>query len=399
MKILDKSKYYKQIQKANIKLFKRNRNSDFKFTVHPLTKKSPLTLIPEPLYKDFERDKYKRHKIKFPINVPIYYRNVLVPKEYKRYRPVKRTQFNYGHCSGNQILLSLMNYKEYLREELLEMFFQLTNKKNVINLNLEENKIVSESFKFMFDRLEEMTVKEVFHLFRSIYKLNFKREGVYEKIKRIVMSKIYNFELTNTPNDLAFFIIKIDKKVGFTSEETELLLEQIPRYLKEMTPENVLTIFELLLKKSIIKDPLDYLFEYHFFMYFWKKVTNFSLSQLTRIIKGLRQINYFKKDNEYIIDDLIPALINSVKIADSVLDIEEAMSEIEGFIGEGVDHLELDDVREEFQKRINFIEKKMKVVSESNIIFMVKKDIKEFARISREVQSQQEEIREEVGVN
>ena len=292
-----------------------------------------------------------------------------------------------------------MNYKDYLREELLEMFFQLTNKKNATSLNLEENKIVEESFKFLFDDLEKMNIKEIMSLFKSIYKLNYKSKEVYEKFRNIVMSKIYSFEMAKIPNDFAFFILKIDEKVGFNQEETELLLDQIPRYLKEMNGTSVINLFELMLEKEYIQDPLDYLFEYHFFMYFWKKITNFSLHEMTRIIIGLKKMDYLKQDNEYILDDLLPALFDAVKTVNKSEDVEEALIEVENLVDDGIDHLDLSYVKEEFKKRINFIDKKLKLINESNIINMVKTDIQEFRKIYKKNREKNENENQFEGKN
>jgi len=46
---------------------------------------------------------------------------------------------NFALYTGNQILLSLKNYKDYTDQELLEMFKQLCHKTNAENLNLEHN--------------------------------------------------------------------------------------------------------------------------------------------------------------------------------------------------------------------------------------------------------------------
>ncbi len=85
MKALEKAKYFKKVQKTNIKVFQRQLNKDLNFEITGKDVITPWTIIPDKLYRDFHRSTYKRHTMKFPMNVPVYYRHFYRPREYLRY--------------------------------------------------------------------------------------------------------------------------------------------------------------------------------------------------------------------------------------------------------------------------------------------------------------------------
>ncbi len=114
MKALEFHKYFKPVQKTNLNIFKKRLNQDLKLKVTDRDKITPFTIQPEKLYNDFNRDEYKRNRLKFPLNVPVYYRKIYRPNEYLRTKKPYRHEKNFAVYTGNELLLSLNQFDHYL---------------------------------------------------------------------------------------------------------------------------------------------------------------------------------------------------------------------------------------------------------------------------------------------
>lgn len=71
---IDRQKYFKLKKFYDTRLLSQNLNRDLSFKVPGKEIASPFTIIPQSVYESFNKDKYVRNKISFPITIPIHYR-------------------------------------------------------------------------------------------------------------------------------------------------------------------------------------------------------------------------------------------------------------------------------------------------------------------------------------
>ena len=101
---------FKQVLYLNKKAFQGHLNKDLTFGIPKTERNSPFTIIPNSLYNDFDRSAYVRHKLTFPIKVPLKKRKFEVTNEHERYAPMPLDIPDYNVNSGNEILLSLREF-------------------------------------------------------------------------------------------------------------------------------------------------------------------------------------------------------------------------------------------------------------------------------------------------
>ena len=269
---------FKLIQRINAKVFKRQDNKDMSFKIPVEQYNNPFTIIPEIVYEDFRRAAFKRHTLQFPLNVPVLYQRVRAPKDYVSSPPVLPRLPNYGHLTGNQLLLVLARLDELTPYEISEVFFNLARRPEAAALELHRNGLVAPAVERFLAEADRWTVELVTRMAVAFQELRFEDERIWNTVRRLFFAKIYAFERLSSRYFGQCFKLLWDHIGGLSEEERALLTDQLPRYLKKMPKPMIIEMFELCLKHDLLTSAKDYLFERHFFMFFWKGTSAFDIA-------------------------------------------------------------------------------------------------------------------------
>lgn len=376
--LIGKMKY---LQKVNLNVLRKNPNTDLSFKMSKMERSSPFTIIPEKIYTDFNRKSFKRHTLLFPINIPVYYRRITSPKEYFRHIREQPLIANYAHLTGNQLLITLLRFSELDSQELSEIFFHLSVNQESKNLDLENNKIVKEATEHIISTMDGWTIEPLTKTVFSMFILGFKNEALWKKMRYIFINKIYAYEHISSTYFAEMFIMFFDiYKNDLLESERELLKEQLPRYLKKMRPDLYVKMFEMVLDLNLLTSYKEYMFERHFFMAFWKHSNLFGLDEAARILKGLRKLEYYQQDIEFYEKDFIPVIMKKAEFSNDNKALHSLYSELEMHLEFGINKNMIEDNLAMISQRLLYIEKKMKIIDQTDFIEIVKSDLKKFRR-------------------
>ncbi len=67
----------------------------------------------------------------------------------------------------------MIKYENYTEDELIQMYYQLSKKKNAKNLKLETNELLAPSLKYLTSTFDNMSVLNLTNLLKSFYEMNF----------------------------------------------------------------------------------------------------------------------------------------------------------------------------------------------------------------------------------
>lgn len=367
------------LQRTNLNILKKNRNVDLNFRLNASDRSNPHTIIPQKIYTDFDRKNYKRHTLSFPIKVPVWYRKVPAHKDYTRFIRDQPLVANYAHMTGNQLLLTLLRYTELDQQELSEVFFNLSVNPETKNLRLEKNKIVEAATNHIIKESTAWKMGPLTRTLFSMYVMGFKDEKLWGKVRPNFIQKIYAYEHISSTFFAEMFIMFFDKfKDTITESEKGLLVEQLPRYLYKMTPELYVKMFEMTLELGVLTSHKEYLFERHFFMAFWKLPGRWNLSEATKILKGLRRLEYFNVDKEFYEVEFLPVIMKKVIYSTDNKELNDLYIEVEELKMCGINENVLDGFLNKISQRLLFVEKKLAIIGQTEFISVVRSDLAKF---------------------
>lgn len=373
------TKTYRKVQRTNPNIFIKNSNQDMKFELKPVDFNDPTSIIPSKLYNDFNRTQFQRHTLSFPIKVPTWYKKVPSTKQVARETRVMPVNPNYAHLTGNQLLLTLLRYEELTPLELSEVFSSLARHPDSLSLQLEQNEIVHRALQKISNEMSTWKLDELTRTLYCLFLLNFKDEQLWQRARKNWMDKIYGFSKVVSTNFAQMFIIMFEKfGDSMTSGERELLLAQLPRYLQKMTPPMFVKMFEICMGLGIIKSPTDYLFEYHFFMVFWKHPGRFTLSESAKIIVELNKLEYYNEDKAFYEREFLPMVMRRVTGCNDNKELATILEAIEPLKNYGIDEAIIGDWVARIQARLLYVERKLKLVDRSQFIDIVRDDLRKY---------------------
>lgn len=369
----------KYMQRTNLKIFKRESNEGINFKLTRIDRNNPFTIIPQKIYTDFNRKSFKRHTIKFPIKIPIWYQPIYAPREVERTIRELPKHVNYAHLTGNQLLLTLLRYDELNQEEFSEVFFNLVRKPESKNLNLEENELVKPAIEHFLRTVDGWTVDYATKTIWAFYELGFKDERIWTKARFLFNSKIYAFEDISSTHFAHLFIIFWDKyKADMTANEREMLIDQLPRYLKKMNPQSIIKMFEIVVDNGIITNRSDYLYDRHFFMILWKTPAIFGVDGFRRALALLKRLKVVSEDMPFVVDEFLPTIKKLLPDCVNNEELNQLIEEVEDLANYGVDSKVVDDYSKMIFQRLTYVETKLKLLNETEFIEIVKADLRQF---------------------
>jgi hypothetical protein len=369
----------KLMQRTNLKIFKRESNEGMNFKLTRIDRNNPFTIIPQKIFNDFERKSFKRHTIKFPIKIPTWYLPIYAPREVERRIKELPKHVNYAHLTGNQLLLTLLRYDELSAEELSEMFLSLSRKPESKDLNLEQNDLVKPTIDHFLRTVDGWTMDHVNKTIWAMYEMGFKDERIWKKARFLFNTKIYAFEDISSTHFAHMFIIFWDLyKADMTTEEREMLIDQLPRYLKKMNPSNIIKMFEIVVDNGIITNRQDYLYDRHFFMMLWKTPSIFGVNGFRRALALLKRLNVVTEDRPFVVDELLPTIKKLLPECTDNQELNRLIDEVEDLTNYGVDSKVAEDYSKMIFQRLTYVETKLKLLNQTEFIEIVKADLREY---------------------
>ena len=369
----------KYLQRTNLNIFRRESNEGMNFKLTRLDRNNPFTIIPQKIYTDFNRKAFKRHTIKFPIKIPIWYLPIYAPREVERTIKELPKHVNYAHLTGNQLLLTLLRYDELNQEELSEVFFNLARKAESKHLNLEDNDLVKPAVEQFLRTVDGWTMDHTMRLIWAFYEMGFKDERIWSKARFLFNSKIYAFEKISSTHFGHMSIIFWDKyKADMTASEREMLVDQLPRYLRKMNAQLMVKMFEIAVNNGIITNRKDYLYDRHFFMIMWKTPTILGVDGFRRVLALLKRVGVVAEDMAFMVDEFLPTIKKLLPVCTSNEDLNKLIDEVEDLANYGVDGKIASDYSKMIFQRLTYIETKLKLLKETEFIEIVKADLRQF---------------------
>lgn len=363
---------------VNRKIFIENANKDLSFKIPAEEKNSPHSIIPRSLYNDFDRENFRLHKLTFPIKVPLRVRRIDTAKDVQRYKPEPSRYLNYNMNSGNEILLSLREYVKYDLNELAALFTALSNKEEAPGLALETHPLVQPALRHLVVRMEALTVKEVVGFALALERLGFEDAQAWQKFRVILYDKFYALEKLSAAFFAETFRLFFARFPELLESEQELLLDQLPRYLRKMKARHIATTFEMLVERRLITSPKDYLFAKHFFIVFWKTPRMFTLPHFTLILRGMKKINFVEGEGAFLAQTFLPAITHHLHECESPEEISQLITEIEELESFGVAMEPLKPLLSALGQRLVFSEQVLGRIKRSEFIEIVKSDLAQY---------------------
>ena len=376
---MDPSKKFRFIFKPNLNIFKKNENVDLKFRIGKKEFNTPRSILPEKVYEDFNRSQFKRHKITFPIQLPVVKMRISNIKEYNKFMRVKPNQANYSHLTGNQILLTLLRYKEMDEQELSEAFLCLSNLPESKELALEDNPIIKNATEHIVNIFTTWKMDSFTKVVFSMYKLNFKNERIWKRAQPNFRLKVYAFENISSTYFAQFFILMIEKYENLmNNEEKTFLIEQLPRYLKKMHPDLYVKMFEYAYRLKGFTNSEDYIFKRHFFMIFWKETARFDIPELTKILVVLRQMQFWETDLDFYEKEFIPQAMKKVVYSEDNKALHEFAEELATLKGTRINEDFIESQIAKIEERLVFVEKKLGLINKTEFIEIIRSDLAKY---------------------
>ncbi len=158
-------------------------------------------------------------------------------------------------------------------------------------------------------------------------------------------------------------------------KELELLIEQIPRYIKTMSPDRIISLCEIYLDRGLVTHYYDYVFEYHFFMMFWRELEQFDLSQFVKILQFLKKLNYPKEDQEYFIEEMPFEIEEKLAKENDVDTVKALLHEFEDLQAFDIDYYQIEETIKLLKKKVYFLSNNYLRVRDSQFINIIRDDI------------------------
>ena len=363
----------------------KSPNVEFKSVVINKEKNTPFTLINNYQYRDFDREKYIRNKINFPINIPIKYRTTFDVKQFKK--DIKQSKPyvdgkgrpNLAAATGNQLLVSLHNEKMYSTPEVIEMLYRLSVNKEIGHVKLQGNELLSNVIERFYKTCDFIKVEEIFEVLIYMNRIGIKDENLYMKLCKNLLVKYFMFG--KFPADYFGQYFLIAEKINFFEaigdpSKKELMISQFGRYITKMSPDVFTDLFIYCIDNNLIKSFLDPLFQSHFLMIIWKKPAWLGIKNYYRVLKGLLEFEYIKEDNEMIIEDFLPAIQKIIYKSEDVETMNKLISMLDQLTEEGVSSDVIFEYQELLYSRVLFCETKLKQIKASEFFKIVETDLK-----------------------
>jgi hypothetical protein len=372
-------KRWRLVQRTNPNIFKKNSNQDLKFEMHATDFNEPFSIIPSKLYNDFDRTAFKRHTLSFPIKVPTWYKKVPINKELAREKREVPVTPNYAHLTGNQLLLTLLRFDELGPTELSEVYENLSRHPDALGLQLEHNEIVQKVTQLISQKISTWKLDDLTRTLYAMFLLGFKDQQLWDRARKNWMDKIYGFAKHPSINFAQMFIIMFEKfGESMTPEERALLIAQLPRYLHKMNSSMIVKMFEICMGLGVIKSHTDYLFEFHFFMLFWKHPGKFSLTEAAKIIEELGKMEYFNEDKAFYEREFLPMVMRKVTGNNDNKELATFLDVIEPLKNYGIDEGLIGDWVARIQARLLYVERKLKLVDRSQFVDIIRDDLRQY---------------------
>ena len=357
--------------KNNIKTLKNNPNTDFRSIVPVVERNSPFSLIHDHIYRDFDRHKYKRNRIMFPINIPIKFRPFFNKKLYReqirKSRPYVdgKGRPNLAISTGNQLLLSLYNESDYTTQELLEMLYRLVVHPELASVDLSINPLLQNVQKRIYSDIPNIKFEEVCEYFEYLEKLNMLTDELLIRILNNQINKYYKFKDVHPDHCGRLFRFCETKNVYDklqNPDSRDLLIGQLPRYVRKFSSAVFCDMFEICIDNHIITSYEDYLFDRHFLNSVWKKPLWFGIDGYCRIFKCFIKIDYVNEDLDLIVNDCFSAvrkLMYKCEDVDSMNLMIKTLDEL-GHNGVPIEHIS--DLKYYLFERVLFVETRLKQI-------------------------------------
>ena len=113
-------------------------------------------------------------------------------------------------------------------------------------------------------------------------------------------------------------------------------------------------------------------------MMFWKEPARFNVNQATRILKVLREMEFWIYDIEFYEKEFLPVVMKKVASSEDNQALFELAEELERYKGNRVNEQMLSDYVKRINDRLLFVETKLHLVKKMEFIEIIKSDLTKY---------------------
>ena len=318
---------------------------------------------------------FGQENLQFPIHLPIARRRFFrVKRTHLQKNTRTEKNMSFAGMTGNQILLTLMDFQYLTQVELVEGFKALSNISQSSKIDWNEHEVVLDCLDKIYEIKDSLSFDSYLDLLIAFDKLDIQDQDMYQlfyqlfpkmngRLKRDNFGKVYNILM---------------KRGSLTDEEKKAYTEILPRELASMKPLTQVQAFELVVDNELLS---EYNWHYHFHLNFWKLGNQLEIEGYARTIKKFIEIDYFDQPEFWNVEylpgldiamqkcedaNLIKQLINVLAQAHKINNSIEVYSYIR-----------------KLEERANFVEFKLPMIKSGSFLGMVKKDLQYYEQKER----------------
>lgn len=165
---------------------------------------------------------------------------------------------------------------------------------------------------------------------------------------------------------------------GTPMELKTRMTEVFPREISKMNGKNVSLAFKHIVDNDFLT---EYLWEYHFHLYFWKQSHQLDIKDLGIAVSKMIDIEYFEEPGWFNLE-FLPVIDDCFMKCDNfgeVIDLIDALT----LLHEKMPEVEVDSYIKKLEERAEFVEKRLPFSREGTFANIVRRDLRYFEEKSK----------------
>lgn len=216
--------------------------------------------------------------------------------------PITHSYVEFKHYTGNEIIYTLKNYKKLRPGEISSALLQLGLRKGLpSNFDWNKHPIIQELKIHLNEQIPRYTCRVLTSLAHGLNRLKINDQDLWEKLAHHILRTITSIEAVGLSNCFRAFANK--NMTEFYSN----ILNILPVYMSLLGVNEFMSILEGLHTEGYDTE----LYSSEFYPFITKRVSEFSISHLNRLLEILKHRQDFSEDLANTIKSVINEKLNS----------------------------------------------------------------------------------------